>query len=178
MSNRPMLSQQEAADRCGVSRTTIRRHHREGRLPNTVVDDDGAWHIPVEDLLAAGLRLNAPAPPDGTPNPSQDNDREADGASSEVARLRSELAEARERLIESEAGRRAAEEVRTAQAAHIADLQQMLTALAPAPERASIPAPTRQPDPTPDPPAAEGPASSPNEPGGSPGARRRWWRRS
>ena len=61
---RPLLTQREAAAACGVSRTTIRRRREAGELPGAVLDDDRGWLIPVEDLLAAGFRLNAPAPPD------------------------------------------------------------------------------------------------------------------
>ncbi|MEV5646294.1 helix-turn-helix domain-containing protein [Streptomyces flaveolus] len=61
---RPLLTQREAAAGCGVSRTTIRRRREAGELPGAVLDDDRDWLIPVEDLLAAGFRLNAPSPPD------------------------------------------------------------------------------------------------------------------
>lgn len=60
---RPLLTQREAAAACGVSRTTIRRREA-AELSGAVLDDDRGWLIPVEDLLAAGFRLNAPAPPD------------------------------------------------------------------------------------------------------------------
>ncbi len=46
-----------------MSRTTIRRRREAAELSGAVLDDD-RWLIPVEDLLAAGFRLNAPAPPD------------------------------------------------------------------------------------------------------------------
>ncbi|MFJ3973400.1 helix-turn-helix domain-containing protein [Streptomyces parvus] len=61
---RPMLTQREAAAACGVSRTTIRRRREAGGLPGAVQDEARGWLIPVEDLLAAGFRLNAPAGPD------------------------------------------------------------------------------------------------------------------
>ncbi|MFB6878962.1 helix-turn-helix domain-containing protein [Streptomyces sp. NPDC056323] len=66
---RPMLTQREAATACGVSRTTIRRR-QAGDLPNAVEDPRRGWLIPVEDLLAAGLRLNAPAGPDADTAPA------------------------------------------------------------------------------------------------------------
>ncbi|MEV6551804.1 helix-turn-helix domain-containing protein, partial [Streptomyces sp. NPDC051597] len=59
-----------AADACGVSRTTIRRRREEGGLPGAVQDPHRGWLIPVEDLLAAGFRLNAPAGPDPDPSPA------------------------------------------------------------------------------------------------------------
>ncbi|MEV3898351.1 helix-turn-helix transcriptional regulator [Streptomyces anulatus] len=61
---RPMLTQREAATACGVSRSTIRRRREAGDLPGAVQDEVRGWLIPVEDLLAAGFRLNAPSGPD------------------------------------------------------------------------------------------------------------------
>ncbi|MDX3596608.1 helix-turn-helix domain-containing protein [Streptomyces sp. ID03-2B] len=61
---RPMLTQREAATACGVSRTTIRRRREAGDLPGAVQNEAPGRLIPVEDLLAAGYRLNAPAGPD------------------------------------------------------------------------------------------------------------------
>lgn len=61
---RPMLTQREAADACGVSRTTIRRRREDGDLPGAVQDPHRGRLIPVEDLLSAGFRLHAPASPD------------------------------------------------------------------------------------------------------------------
>lgn len=37
---------------------------RGGELPGCVQDEERGWLIPVEALLAAGFRLNAPAPPE------------------------------------------------------------------------------------------------------------------
>ncbi|MDQ0701192.1 AlpA family transcriptional regulator [Streptomyces sp. W4I9-2] len=94
---RPMLTQLEAATACGVSRTTIRRRREAGDLPNPVQDEARGWLIPVkEGLLAAGLRLNAPAGPDvpaadspaGTGEHHQEHGH---GPSNDVAVLRTEL---------------------------------------------------------------------------------------
>ncbi|MFJ7062722.1 hypothetical protein ACK8N7_36580 [Streptomyces griseobrunneus] len=60
---RPMLTQREAAA-CGVSRSTIRRRREARDLPGAVSDETRGWLIPVDVLLAAGFRLNAPAGPD------------------------------------------------------------------------------------------------------------------
>ncbi|MFE7244866.1 helix-turn-helix domain-containing protein [Streptomyces sp. NPDC057580] len=59
-----MLTQREAAAACGVSRTTIRRRCEAGDLPGAVQDPVRGRVISVDDLLAAGLRLHAPSPPD------------------------------------------------------------------------------------------------------------------
>lgn len=91
---RPMLNQREAATACGVSRTTIRWRREAGALPGAVEDPVRGWLIPVEDLLAAGFHLNAPASvPAGT-----DGDVQED-----VAALRAELKRARHEHAMAEA---------------------------------------------------------------------------
>lgn len=60
MSNRPSWNLGDAAERCGVSRSTVRRYRENGRFPNAFKDSSGAWRIPLEDLLAVGW---APVPP-------------------------------------------------------------------------------------------------------------------
>ncbi|PWI09104.1 hypothetical protein DIZ27_19285 [Streptomyces sp. NWU339] len=93
-----MLTQREAAAACGVSRTTIRRRREAGELPGAVLDDDRGWLIPLEDLLAAGFRLNAPFPPDekgvGDPAPAQAQQDPVgtDALRAELDRLRHEHA--------------------------------------------------------------------------------------
>ncbi|MFC8494158.1 helix-turn-helix transcriptional regulator [Streptomyces sp. NPDC057235] len=61
---RPLLTQREASAACGVSHSTIHRRREAGELPGCVQDEEHDWLIPVEALLAAGFRLNAPAPPE------------------------------------------------------------------------------------------------------------------
>ncbi|MEU8883851.1 hypothetical protein [Streptomyces hydrogenans] len=41
-----------------------RRRREAGDLPGCVWDEERGWLIPVDALLAAGFRLNAPAPPE------------------------------------------------------------------------------------------------------------------
>lgn len=48
------LTLSEAAQRAGVSRSTIRRRHEAGKFPNAHLDG-GEWRIPIEDLEDAGL---------------------------------------------------------------------------------------------------------------------------
>ncbi|MEU0297871.1 hypothetical protein ABZ252_00010 [Streptomyces sp. NPDC006175] len=64
-----MLNQREAATACGVSRTTIRRRREAGDRPGAVQDAARSWLIPVDDLLAAGLRLHNPSPADAEASP-------------------------------------------------------------------------------------------------------------
>ncbi|MEU9647212.1 helix-turn-helix domain-containing protein [Streptomyces sp. NPDC048188] len=185
---RPLLTQREAATACGVSRTTIRRRREAGELPGAVLDEDRGWLIPVEDLLAAGFRLNAPAPPEekgagdpaaaGTPQDTASEDS-APALRTELERLRHEHALA---LAEERGARQLAEaEARHLQARlqergdHIEDLQRALAALTPAPDRAAIPRPT-QGFPAP----VTTPTSSPageDESVPDAGRRRRWWPR-
>lgn len=60
-----------AAQACGVSRSTIRRHLDAKRFSGAYRDDSplgpgtGPWLIPLSDLLAAGLHPNSPRVDDG-----------------------------------------------------------------------------------------------------------------
>ena len=63
---RPVLSVTEAAHATGKSRRTVARLLDTGRLDGAERDSAGTWRIPVEALIAAGLTLHAPAPPDAT----------------------------------------------------------------------------------------------------------------
>lgn len=58
---RPAWTLSEAAERTGVSRSTLRRYREGGKFPNAYKAIDGQWKIPMEDLLAAGLRVSDPA---------------------------------------------------------------------------------------------------------------------
>ncbi|MFB7983800.1 helix-turn-helix transcriptional regulator [Streptomyces vinaceus] len=186
MNNRPMLTQREAAAACGVSRTTIRRRREAGDLPNSVQDAERGWMVPVDDLLAAGFRLNAPAPADpatgaeaGPADPAGAGGQDPAALRAELDRIRAEhalaLAEARfgQQLAEAEAGHL---RVQLAErGARIEDLQRAVAALTPAPERAAL---TRAPGG----PAVPGqsqaepaPAPAPAPAAEASGSRRRWW---
>nr|WP_121703469.1 hypothetical protein [Streptomyces sp. E5N298] len=111
-----------------MSRTTIRRRREAGELPGAVLDDDRGSLIPVEDLLAAGFRLNAPAPPDEKKDvgdqaaagaqPDTAPDDTAVALQSELDRLRHEhaLALAEERYARQLAEAEAEAEIRHLQA--------------------------------------------------------------
>ncbi|MFF3547632.1 helix-turn-helix domain-containing protein [Streptomyces platensis] len=195
-----MLSQTDAATACGVSRSTIRRHRESGNLPGCVLDPARGWLIPVEALLAAGLRLNAPARPD---EPGEQTDGAANDAGSapgeqgEVARLRQELmkAEHGRRLAEMEAGHLRRE--LDGRDRHLADVRRALLALAPGTGdeptgggHPAVPAQSAPGEQGAGAPAAEGghpavplltaPAAGGQEQATaetSSSARRRWWRR-
>ena len=61
---RPSWSITRAATECGVSVSTIKRRLREGKFPNAVQGAGGAWTIPVQDLIGAGLNPGKPTQPD------------------------------------------------------------------------------------------------------------------
>ncbi|MFF6873727.1 helix-turn-helix domain-containing protein [Streptomyces sp. NPDC012450] len=145
----PLLTQREAASACGVSRSTIRRRREAGELPGCVQDEERGWMIPVEALLAAGFRLNAPAPPEDAASASSAVSAagpvSAEAVGEDVAALRAELERERQAHLEArhQAELAAAEagHLRTQLAAketHIEDLRTALRALAPTPERAAI----------------------------------------
>ncbi|MCY0954135.1 helix-turn-helix domain-containing protein [Streptomyces sp. H27-S2] len=170
---RPMLTQREAADACGVSRTTIRRAREAGDLPGSVQDPKRGWMIPIDGLLAAGYRLNAPAPadspaPGGSAAPAAAGEQDAVVLRAELERLRAEheLALARAELQHlraqlAERGER------------IADLQRAVAALTPAPSRAELALPERVAMPGQ---AMGGTAAEQATAwGDGPEARKRWW---
>ena len=78
----------ESARQCGVSRATIDRAIKAGKLA-AEKDDEGAWRISPHALIEAGLNPGKPSPPD--PVPVVD-DRDQRG---ELERLRTELSDAR-----------------------------------------------------------------------------------
>ncbi|MFF0408679.1 helix-turn-helix transcriptional regulator [[Kitasatospora] papulosa] len=180
MSSRPMLTQREAAAACGVSRTTIRRRREAGDLPGAVQDPVRGWVIPVDDLLAAGLRLHAPSPPDEVvlANVQERPVAEEQGAAAlraELERVRHEHALA---VAEAEHGRLLAQaeaqhlrEQLAARGEHIADLQRALKALMPAPERPVLGQPSVPGQAQPETESAEALEDR------SAGGRRRWWKR-
>ncbi|MEU4352811.1 helix-turn-helix domain-containing protein [Streptomyces sp. NPDC023838] len=146
---RPMLNQREAAAACGVSRTTIRRRREEGALPNAVQDPQRGWLIPVEDLLAAGFRLNAPAGPDPDASPAGVVGHGGQHQGDDVAALRAELERVRHEHdlalaradFERQLAQKEAEHLRVQledRAERIQDLQRALAALTPAPERTGL----------------------------------------
>jgi hypothetical protein len=56
-----LFSITEAAQATGMHRDTIKRRVGKDEFPNARRDSAGAWLIPLGDLLAAGLTVNAPA---------------------------------------------------------------------------------------------------------------------
>jgi excisionase family DNA binding protein len=70
LGSRPSLTIAEAARLCGVSVSTIRRYLAAGRFPTAhqqpspIPGQRGAWRIPTQELLAAGLRPRQARLPD------------------------------------------------------------------------------------------------------------------
>ncbi len=111
----------ESAQRCGVSKSTVRRYREGDRFPNAWKDDAQQWRIPLEDLLAVGWK---PVDPNQVSNPvefvSNPSERERE--------LESLLA------IEH-AKREAAERVATMAQDSVEDLRRALRMLEQAPSR-------------------------------------------
>ncbi len=55
MSDDKYLTRKEAAELCRLSKDTIRRAERAGKLPSHRKDECGVVQIPTSDLVAAGL---------------------------------------------------------------------------------------------------------------------------
>lgn len=99
---RPVLTLSEAVHACGVSRATLKRRLTAGELPGAYKDDEGSWRLPVDGLLAAGFRLHRPEPVH-EPAPTQAHDPGLiEELRDRIARLNTELADARARAEERE----------------------------------------------------------------------------
>jgi hypothetical protein len=153
---RPLFTLTEAEAVTGASRSTLRRRLREGAFPSAAQGPDGTWRVPVEDLLAAGLRVNAPDQGQDqgqTPVSDQPRDR--------VAELEQELALERSQ-------RQAAEQLAAERAERIVDLRNALRMLDAGPVGRA-----EQAEQQPQPPApAVVPAPLPDA---GPDRRRHWW---
>lgn len=161
--SRPSWTISDAADRVGVSRSTIRRYREAGKFPHAFKDSGGVWKVPLEDLLALDLRPVDPAL-SVVPEPVED------GLTERVRELESALAVERAR---NEGLQRLA----AAAEANAADLRLALRMLESGPvaaqnepvssttEQVLVSVPERGPEP------AEQPSERAEQP------RRRWWRR-
>lgn len=97
---RPVLTLSEAVEACGVSRATLKRRLGANELPGAYKDDEGSWRLPVDALLAAGFRLHRPEPVHEPPVPQGHDPSLVEELRERVARLSTELAEARARAEE------------------------------------------------------------------------------
>lgn len=157
----PTLSQSEAAKRCGVSATTIRRARNSGRLEGVTPDGNGGWRIPIPSLITAGL-LDRVSPP----STSSISDRAPDAAPLDstpvpLESLRTDLAEAQHRAALAEQRANGAEALAADRARALEDLRQVLRMLeAPPAEQPNI-QPTQPAGPEPeDPRHYQGPGPS------------------
>ncbi|WP_211298979.1 helix-turn-helix transcriptional regulator, partial [Kineococcus rhizosphaerae] len=123
-----LLTVAETVAETGASESTIRRRLREKAFPGAVRETGGGWRVPREDLVAAGLLTGSPVEGEAVEETVVDVrdpvvvdvalvERAAraearvevlDGLADEVARLRSDLAEWRDRAVGAEATRDAA----------------------------------------------------------------------
>lgn len=157
--SRPSWNIGEAAERCGVSRSTVRRYRESGRFPSAFKDTTGAWKIPLEDLLAVGWSPVDPTQ-STSPEPVQD------GMAERVRELEQALSLERVR-------RESAERLAAQTEANLADLRSALRML----EGKAVGEPVSAPEAvlsTPPEPAPVSQPEEPSEPAGQP-KRRKWW---
>ena len=123
---RPRWTLSEAAERVGASRSTLRRRLEAGAFPSAYRDTTGIWHIPLEDLLAAGF---SPAQPVSTSSVTDLAHSETEHAHELAQRLQAaEIALSAER-----AQRLAAAQVAAAERRRADSLEMALRLLGPAP---------------------------------------------
>ena len=142
--SRPSLTIAEAARLCGVSASTIRRQLAAGRFPgahqqpSSIPGQRGLWHIPPQDLLAAGLR------PGQARLPDQEQEHEPSGGRTAGQPDDDRVRELEHALELERIRRRAAEDLAAERAHTIQALEGALAALhahragpAPNPDRAA-----------------------------------------
>lgn len=124
--NRPAWTISEAVERTGASRSTIRRYRDAEKFPNAYKDSAGVWRVPIEDLLASGLKLTDPAHDEHVNQSTEQGPEESDHHSSGLVAKLHEL----ERALAVEQARNAGLE-RLAQAAqeNVLDLRRALRML-------------------------------------------------
>ena len=130
--NRPAWTLAEAAHRCSVSRSTIKRRLSAGELPNAYKTGNGQWRIPVTDLIGAGYNPGKVewSDPEQTTTPATPEPQQ--GASD--ARLR----ELEQELAQERLRRANAEQIAEERRARIEDLKMAMRLLeAPANEDGS-----------------------------------------
>ncbi|CAB4760157.1 MAG: hypothetical protein F2754_10400 [Actinobacteria bacterium] len=105
MDDRPTFNILGAAHATSASRRTIARMLVDGRIAGAS-KVEGEWQIPLASLLAAGLKLHAPSPPDApssstTTPPGTTSSAELELLRAENVRLshRAELAEMETELL-------------------------------------------------------------------------------
>ncbi len=144
--SRPALSLSEAAQACGVSRSTIRRYREAERFPDAFqAGDDQAWHIPVDNLIAAGLRLTErggpgpQAPPSGPVNQEHGHPYEQGMSQGEptLSVPLTELVELRVRAERAEAHAQSLERLLDERGAVVAALQTAMRAIEGSPSRST-----------------------------------------
>lgn len=147
----------EAADACGVSRSTIKR--RLGEFGHAYQDAAGSWRVPVSDLLGAGLKLRPRPVTEATESVTQGHDPGQNGA--ELDQVRAEVQRLAIDLAHERAARQVAEARAAAYAENLADLRHAVRAITGPPV-----APEAPPVPTaaPQPPAAYEPQQAAPEP--------------
>lgn len=115
------LSLAAAARDCGVSRPTIQRALKAGKMPGAWQNAAGHWRIPVPELIAAGFNIGAPTPPE---QPAQSVQHEAMNTDTgEQARLHARIADLETALDRERSARAAAEALAEERLARIADLK-------------------------------------------------------
>lgn len=164
MSNRPSWDLGESAERCGVSRSTVRRYREQGRFPNAFKDSSGAWKIPLEDLLAVGWKPNAPAQPEPVSVPPEPNKS-----------INDKVAELEHALTLERVRREAAEQANAQMKANLEDLRTAMRMI----EAKPVSSPVSVPEPAkglPTEPVPERLREQPLEATEQP-RKRRWWHR-
>jgi excisionase family DNA binding protein len=123
---RPAWTLTEAAERTGVSRSTVRRYREAGKLPGAFKDSAGTWRFPLESLLAAGLKIVEPAQDERLTMPTEQGRPDAEQPTAE---LRLRILELEKELAVEQAHRAGLERLAEAAEANARDLRMALRML-------------------------------------------------
>jgi signal transduction histidine kinase len=132
------LTLTEAAEACGVSRSTIK-----SRLPefaNADQDASGSWRVPVSDLLGAGLKLRPRPATQASQSVTQGHDPGQSGA--DLAQARARIEQLTADLAAERTARQVAEAKVALMAQNLDDLRFSLRAISGPPQGAEATAAT------------------------------------
>lgn len=134
MPDQNALTLTEAADACGVHRSTIRRHLDGDDFPNAYREDGrqgpetGPWRIPIGDLLGVGLEPNRQHEAKTLEQEEQQRAATVD-QTGRVRELEARTVELERQLAVERARREAAEQLAEERRERVEDLRVAVTAI-------------------------------------------------
>lgn len=137
MTSRPLLTIAQVVEQFDVSRATVRRGIENGRFPGATKDAQGRWAVPVEALVAGGIKPRKTWLNEGAHELAQGARKVAEPLQTLVAAERahseSERAQSASRIAQLEAELSAEKQLRAAAERNADDLRSAMRMLEAAP---------------------------------------------